>query len=150
MGYDNRFPWMFRIKDAPGLSPFERKEADRVAKSVCGRCFINCSFNARTGGLFFHYTPEPDSGPFEMTFKPIGEELHRVTDTDIEDVVRIIQYGKASRREKDRWAEREKQAEQDRKQKENQRFKDDVRPDAEDYAAFKSRTRRGVAKVISA
>lgn len=150
MGFDNRFPWMFRVQHAPGLSSSERNEALRVAKAVCGRCFINCSFNARTGGLFFHYTPEPDSGPFELSFKPVGEEGRKVTDSEIDDVVRVIQYGKVSRKVKDRWGEREAQAETDRKNKENARFKDDVRPSAKDYAAFKSRTRRGVAKVISA
>lgn len=150
MGYDNRFPHMFRVQHAPGLCAWERQEALRVARTICGRCLIRCSYNAITGGLFFHYTPEPDSGPFEMSFKPIGEEGRRVADSEIDDVVRLIQYGKASRRDKERWGAKAQQVKEDEKARDKERFKDERRPAVLDYAAFKDKKRRGVSKLISA
>lgn len=138
---------MHRIDHAP-VSQDVRRKMRTVASQIGRRTGLRCSYNAFDKTMFFHYTPEPDSGPLSL---PVfdGNVSKTYSSTDIDDAVRYVNYGKMSRSQKDRIASQQKQMEQWEQQDKRNRFLAERRPDAEDFARFLDQKRRGVGKVIS-
>lgn len=141
---DNRFPWMCRIEDAP-ICPTDKKRASRFLRAVSARTGINGCFNRRSGGLFLYYGATPDHGPIEVPF--MGSTKWQLNSTDIDDVVRALQYGHRTRGEKVKQQERGEREEAYNKTVSDQQFLDDNRKGAEEIAGFLDRKRRGVGKV---
>ncbi len=150
MGYDSRFPHIHRIEHAPGLSTNEKRCAAQIAKRIGDNTGLKCSFNSRTGSLFFHYDPEPHGGPFSVPFKdPHDGFRHTYSDAELGDFIRMAKYGQLERAEKDEIAARNKREEDYQNQQKQQALMDERRPCAEDFVAHRDRARRGVEKVIS-
>lgn len=147
MCLDRRFPWLCRIQNAP-LDTSERVSAVRFADAVARRTGTEYVWNSNSGGVFFHYG-SIDRPAFEFPFKPVGERTYRVTDSDVDDVVRFIQMGKLPAETKDRIARENQVAEKNAKEQEQGRELDRRRKSAEDHAAFLERRRRGVQKIIA-
>jgi hypothetical protein len=149
MGYDSRFPHMFRVKDAPGLSTQHRATLSRAASAVCTRVSgLRCSYDARTESLFFHYGDAPEVGPMRLpAFN--GDNPARIESHDIDAAVRFINYGRIPRTVKDRIDRNRKASEKHEHEVATAQFLDERRPSAIDYAAFKDRKRRGTHKVIA-
>lgn len=145
---DSRFPFLSRIADARELDGVEKSRALRIAGSVCGRTGTNCCWDAHRGGLHFYYGDDPSVGVFCFHFKPPGTRrgCYVVSESDIDDMVRLVQMGKVSPRIKDRIAANN--AAEDRKDRDESmgRFLEDNRRNALDYAGFLERKRRGVPK----
>lgn len=147
--YDSRYPHMHRIASAPGVDPQHRSRLVKIADAICRRTGIRCSYNAFNERLFFHYTPEPDSGPFALpVFDQDGHPI-RYSDNDIDDAVRYIQYGKMSRSQKDKIGRQKEQMDRWTWEDKMNRHLDERRPSGVDYARYLDQKRRGVSKVIS-
>lgn len=150
MGYDSRYPNMFRLGDAPGLDAATRAEARRVAAAICNRVDgLKCSYNVKTGGLFFHYTVEPDSGPTEIPFVK-GDSHFNYAPHEIDNVVRYVNMGRIGRKAKNKIIARNEQLEAWRVKDANEAHKAERRPSARNYATFLDQRRRGVTKKIVA
>lgn len=145
MCLDRRFPWLHRIAHAP-IPADERRRAGRFAGAVSARTGTDCVFNANTGGLFFFYG-SVDYPAWEFPFRPDDETAVRVTDTDVDDVVRIIQMGKLSREEKDRIAQDNKAREASEKEQSMGRRHDHREREAVNMLGYLDRKRRGVERV---
>ena len=149
--YDRRYPAMFPVdgRSLPGLSSCDAKAAKRLGDAISTRTGTRCYYNARSGKLLFCYDAEPHGGPLLIPFKnPDGTiKDHRGS---IDDMVHYINFGKMSRAEKDRIERNNEAAVEAEKVQAQGRFSEGNRKNALDYAAFKSRRRRGVAKTIVA
>lgn len=151
MGYDYRYPHMHRLNDAPGVPSDYRKHMKSVADRICRRTGLRCSYNAFDRTMFFHYTPEPDSGPMRLpVFRPEDGSTRRYSDLEVDEAVRYVNYGKMSRAMKDKIGQQRRQFEQWEAQEKRDKFLAERRPDAEDLARHLDQKRRGVGKVISA
>lgn len=147
MSLDRRYPWLYRIDDAPRLEPHEKVRAKAIAEQVARRTLKSYCFDAGRGKLHF-YDGEPDTGVFTFMFKPVYErEAFRISEADIDDMVRLIQMGKRDAKEKDRIRAANEAAEKQAKEQFDGEFLEGNRKDALDYAGFLDRKRRGTQKV---
>jgi hypothetical protein len=137
---DNRFPWLVRIEHA-SEDPVRRRKMARFANAVGRRTGVKMCYNERTGGLFCYYGDTPDHGPCEIP------EKFELNGTDIDDTVRMLQYGHRSRVEKDKQEQAQERAEKSKVQNDRQQFIEDNRPGVIEKASFLERKRRGVGKV---
>jgi len=137
---DNRFPWLVRIEHA-SVDPIRRRKMARFADAVGRRTGVKMCYNERTGGLFCYYGDAPDHGPCEIP------EKFDLNSTDIDDTVRMLQYGHRSRVEKDKQEQAQERAEKSKVQNDQQQFIEDNRPGVIEKASFLERKRRGVGKV---
>lgn len=148
MSMDRRFPWMFRIADAPRLDHRERARAGRIAGEVCRRTGTNCAWDAQRGGLHFYYGDRIDVGVHLFVFKaPEDVDAYRVSESDVDDMVRLINMGRISRAAKDRIAAENAAAEKNRSAEFQGQFLEANRKDALDFAEFRARKRRGMERV---
>jgi len=113
----------------------------RFADSVGRRTGVKMCYNERTGGLFCYYGDTPDHGPCEIP------EKFNLNGTDVDDTVRMLQYGHRSREEKDRQLEAQERAEKVKVENDRQQYIEDSRPGVIEKASFLERKRRGVNKV---
>lgn len=151
MTYDNRWPMMFPLdgRPIPDLSSDAFAHAQEIGKSVTERTFTKAFYNAATGKILFTYGSEPDGGPLQIHFRLPGG-CAKYGPSQMSDMVEYIKLGTVPRAVKDKWAEMEKKEDEYQKEQARLRFSEETRKNAEDYAAFLSRRRRGMAKVISA
>jgi len=147
---DSRFPHIYRLADAPGFTGDDRKRCERTAKAIASRVpGLRYVYNAYHRTIFFHYGDYPLVGPLQLPVFTQGGSMCNYSSSDIDDLVRMIRIGQMDKNEKDAIAARNEKAEKSRKQTETEKFLDDRRPDALNYAAHLMRKRRGVQKVIS-
>lgn len=150
--YDSRWPHMTPIdsRPLPGLDIFECADALRQANAVAKRTQTKPFYNAQTGGIFFARGQTPQAGPFEMPFKSVDGFVHKREQHELDTVVNYINLSLVPDREKERWtAQHERRAELER-ENETKRHLDERQKDAESYATYLSRKRRGVeTKVVT-
>lgn len=137
---DNRFPWLVRIEHS-STDPIRRRKMARFADAVGRRTGVKMCYNERTGGLFCYYGDTPDHGPCEI---PEKFELNNV---DVDDTVRMLQYGHRSRAEKDKIEKEQERSDKVKRENDQQQFIEDNRPGVIEQASFLERKRRGVSKV---
>ena len=150
MAYDRRYPHAFPIeRQVPALNAWELANARDIAGPVCRRTGTRCFFLENTGSLLFCYDSEPHGGPLILAFKT-ATGTRNYHGGDIDDMVRVIQMGKLSAKEKRKVLARNAEVERWGKEDAMNKHLDERRPDALSYAGFRSRKRRGVEKIISA
>ena len=137
---DNRFPWLVRIENS-SEDPVRRRKMARFADAVGRRTGVKMCYNERTGGLFCYYGDTPDHGPCEIPGK------FELNSTDIDDTVRMLQYGHLSRDEKDKIEKQQERSDKSQRENDQQKFIEDNRPGAIERASLLERKRRGVSKV---
>lgn len=148
-GFDNRYPWLYRIAQAPMLSAAQKKDAQRIAKRIGDSTGLSCAFNSRTGDLFFYYG-SPHGGPFAVPFYDrVERSCRRYSEEELGDYIHVAKLGQLERGKKDRIRELNEQEEAYRNRKWQEQDTMDRAPSIRDHAAFLSRKRRGVPKVIS-
>ena len=137
---DNRFPWLVRIEHA-SVDQVRRRKMARFADAVGRRTGVKMCYNERTGGLFCYYGDTPDHGPCEIP------EKFDLNSTDIDDTVRMLQYGHRSRADKDKIEKQQERSDKSQRENYQQQFIEDNRPGVIEHASFLERKRRGVSKV---
>lgn len=142
--YDNRYPAMHPVeRELPGLTWLQMREARRVGGEVARRTGTRCFYNSASGKLIWVYGDEPHGGPLGVRFRTSGGTIKHYHGGDVDDLVLLVNMGKAKRVVKDRIAAANAaSAEHDRKETEGRRL-DGLRKDTVDYAEFLSRKRRG-------
>lgn len=163
MGFDSRYPHLHRVKDAPGLSHDDKREACAIAKRIGDSTGLSCAYNARTGELFFYYG-SPHGGPFAVPFKEVQRldsdglpmesaygigTRRKYTDEEIGDYIVLAKYGQLDKSEKDGIAEKNRKEEAYRHRVMVDKHTDERAPSMKDYAAFRDKKRRGTTKVVS-
>lgn len=129
---DSRFPWMIPV-DRASSDRLPRNGA-RVVREVCRRVPCNAAFNTRCNGVMFYLSEDMAVGVHQ-------EPAHALRDGVQDRLVKKICSGRASRREKQRLADR---AEADRKyaqQKEMESKSDIIRSEAESRLAYRDKKR---------
>lgn len=143
---DRRFPQFQRITEASALSDAERLRAQKIAEEVGRRTQTSCAWNAQTHSLHFYYG-SVDVSAFAFPFLVGRDGVAPVRQGDVEDMVALIRLGQLPPDEKDYIAAQNKVKEEYEALTQRQRFEDEIRPDAQDYADFLSRKRRGTQRV---
>lgn len=146
---DRRYPEFQPVEHASALCDVERERAKSIADEVCRRTGTKCAWNAKTFSLHFYYGAV-DVPAFAFPFMIDHKGVMPVNQSDIEDMVKLIRLGQLPREEKEEIAEQNRARQEYENAKEKERLHADVRPDAQGYADFLLRKRRGVARVISA
>lgn len=136
------------IESAP-VDSVDRKRLGRIARAICGRTGLHCHYNCFDKSLFFHYTPEPDSGPLRLPVFNYDGSMRIWSDIEIENAVRYVQYGKMKRSMKDREADKHRKNQEYEHLIATEKHLDERRPGARDRMAFRQQTRNGLRKVIS-
>ncbi len=144
---DSRYPMLFHVFEAPGLSPELRVKARifvaRVKARVPG---IHGCFNAKSESLYFYWKRlGPSGGPLCVPI--VGDDAWALDQRDIDDCVTVLQLSLVPWEEREK-AQKAKEAEaaKDKAQAE-EKSKAERRPGIRDHASFLSRKKRGVAKV---
>lgn len=144
------YPNICRIEEAPNVSWSHRIHLRRVGNAIARRTGLFCSFNKVNNSLLFHQGPEPFGGPLSLpVFHPDRHE-RRYSDPDIDLAVETVGICRVGRKAKDVWAAKQKQRDAWEKKSATDKYLDDVRPGATDYARYLDQRRRGVGKLISA
>ena len=138
---DNRFPRIYSLD-----SPRVPKPVAEFAEQVCLRCWCHAGYDIKLEQLHFYYD-DVSAGFLQLEgVRPdgsIGIYAHNV-----QDVVEWIQRGKIEKREKQLIDARNEAAEEYAQQARVDASMAERRPDAEHYAAFLMRQRRGLGQRI--
>lgn len=150
MVHDCRFPHLFPVdgRHLPGLDSFGRRDCLRMVRSISARTGLKGFYDGRNGTVLFVYGDEPHGGPLRLPFRREGGEYHRHLDHEIDEAVSWVNLGKADRRDKNRWADRQEREEESENDRLREQFKAERRPDAARHAKYLDRARRGVQKVF--
>lgn len=128
-----------------GLTPAEDATVLAVARGVTARTGTRCSFNVVKRAMLFHYGAEPFGGP---TLVPITNVANNTT--CIDSMANYINLGKMERAAKDRIAAQNERAEKQEAEKLGQQFREEIRPDVLQYAAYLDKRRRGTTTKVVA
>lgn len=146
--FDNRYPWMFPLdgRALPHIAPVDAKYIRAWATKIASRTGLHAFYNAGLGNVLFALSNEPFGGPITV---PVfaNRQVRKVSDTEIDDMVRMAGMARLKREAKDRIMAHNKQLEEWEKNDKTNALLAERRPDAISYAGFLDRKRRGVAKV---
>lgn len=149
MSFDNRYPHLYRIGQAPGLSASEKRTAESYAKRIGDSTGLSCAYNAKTGALFFYYR-SPHGGPFAMPFKDLETGLvTKYDDHEVGDYIIVAKLGQLTPEEKEEIAERNRKHQSYQRRVAVEKHTEERAPDMLDYASFRDKKRRGTTKVVS-
>ena len=142
---------MLPIDGALPLPHTEAREARRIGRSVAASTGRYCFYNRAKHELFFALRPnEPNFGmPVTVPMRTLGGEPIRHEAGEIDDVVYVINLGKADASEKNKEVAKKEREEEREKSEHNDRWVVEREKDAQAYAAFLDRRRRGVQRVFS-
>lgn len=146
--FDRRYPHMFPLdgRALPHISAPDAKKIRGWASRIASRTGLKAFYNARLGNVLFSLTDEPFGGPITVpVFK--NHQIRTVSETEIDDMVRMAGMARMSRAQKDKILAHNKQLESWEKEDKTNALLAERRPDAISYAAFRDRKRRGVEKV---
>lgn len=144
MSFDSRFPNLFRVKDAPGISLELRAACVTFSEAVIKRVpGVKCAYNAVRRELFFYFI-DPSAGPVSISV--CGEDAWPLDQRDIDDTVAVLSLSLRPLRERlERQERAAKEEEKDSVQK-VEKNKAERRPELQNHADFLSRKRRGLQK----
>jgi hypothetical protein len=150
---DSRYPHLIPLDGRPvnGLDVFERNHAVRVGRAIGARTQTRPFFNLNTGAIFFSRRDCPQhGGVYEMSFKPVGEQSRVVQDHEIDEMVNYMNLSLVPESVKDEWTAGHAKREENEKEKWMESKAEGGAHEAENYAAFLSRKRRGVGTLVKA
>lgn len=151
MCYDKRYPWMTPVdgRPLPNVSAGDAMHIRWWAGQIASRTGLKPFYNANFRNVLFALTNEPFGGPVAIDAVHRDGTFKKVTVTDIDDACKLIGMGRIKREEKAKVASKNKQLEQWKKNDKIESHLAERRPDAEYYAGYLDRKRRGVAKVTA-
>lgn len=144
MSLDSRFPNLFHVKDAPGLTPELKDRAIAFVAAVIHRVpGVKGCYNAKQGELFFYFI-DPAGGPLAIPIT--GEDGWPLDQRDIDDSVSILMLAlEPLRKREEKRAAKEAQEKRDHEQLKEKK-KAERRPSLQHHADFLRRKRRGLQK----
>lgn len=142
--FDSRFPNLFRVSEAPGLSLELRAKAVAFVDAVVARVpGVKGVCNVERRELFFYFI-DPSGGPLAVPL--VGEDAWPLDQRDQDDAVALLRLALEPLAKRER--RRAVKEAQDRKDAEElkQKTRAERRPGIQEHADYVSRKRRGLQK----
>jgi hypothetical protein len=151
MTYDRRYPWMTPVdgRPLPNVSHGDAMHIRWWAGQIAARTGLKPFYNSNFRNVLFALGNEPHGGPVAIDAVHRDGTFKTICVQDIDDACKLIGMGRLKRAEKAKIAAAAKQREQWEKNDKTDAFLAERRPDAEYYAGFLDRKRRGVDKVTA-